>query len=36
MIEGTFIGGQVPYWWPKKLIEGTNGGIGGHTDVLKV
>ena len=25
----------VPYWWSKKRIEGTNGGIGELTDVLK-
>ena len=26
----------MPYWWSKKRIEGTNGGVDGLTDVLKV
>ena len=33
VIEGTY---EVPYCWSKKRIEGTNGGIDGLTDVLKV
>ena len=26
----------MPYWWSKERIEGTSGGIGGLTDILKV